>query len=148
QDVGGAGDDLDARLDDPGEPRRPSVLDDPERRADRERRRDREPDDGQDARTQERVQEPAGAGLAAADLGAAYDQARAKVLDPADREIGDDRAGDQAQQQAGTPGHGKRETVRPAPRERRRAPPWTVDHRPPGRRFVVVKRAHARTWYF
>ena len=81
-DVGRAGDDLDAGLDHPRQPRRPAVLDDPDRGRDRDRRGDRDADDRQQDRAEDRVQEAAGrADWSTSPLGCDQQQARLEVLD-------------------------------------------------------------------
>jgi hypothetical protein len=149
-DVGRPGDDLDARFDHAREPRRAPVLGDPQRAADGERGRERDPDHGQQRRPDQRVEEAAAAALGGAQRGTLHEQARAQVLDPAVAHVDDDRTGDQAQPDAGRPREHKRQTVDPAPAQRRGAPPRPALHRRSGRQLLrapLADRVHPRTWY-
>ena len=110
-DVGRAGDDLDARLDDPRQPRRASVLGYPHGAGDRQRHREHDADDRQQRGAEQRVQEAARSALGGAHGGTAEEQVGPQVLDAAIAHVDDDRGGDQAQPEPRQPGGDEREPV-------------------------------------
>ena len=116
-DAGHAGQHLDRRVDRARQGARLPVLDQPDRDADAERRRDQRADRGHQQRPLDRVEDAAGVGLLDRARGRrGPQQARAQVGEALDQHEDDDEQRDQAQADAAQPGEPVEEAVgeRPA----------------------------------
>src|SRR4051812_29627621 len=114
-DRGDAGDRLDRRFGDPGQRRRPPVLDQPDRDRDPGRQRQRDPQRGDDHGPEEGVGEAAGFGLAEAGGGRRPEHFRAQELDPLHHQVDDDRHRNRAEEQAQRPADRQADAVAEAP---------------------------------
>src|SRR3954453_18254258 len=114
-DRGNAGDRLDRRFGDAGERRRAPVLDQPDRDRDPGGQRHGDPHQSDDHRPEEGVGEATGFGLAEAGGGRGPEHLRAQELDPLDQQVGDDRDGGRAEEQAERPADAEADAVDQAP---------------------------------